>query len=380
MTAWDTIVIGAGQAGLAAGYFLQRAGARFTLLDAGSSVGESWRERWDSLRLFTPARYNALPGLDFPGPRYALPSKDEVAGYLALYARTFRIPIRHGLRTTALQRAAGGFAITTHDGAIHRAATVIVATGANQRPYRPGFAARIDPRIAQLHSSQYRRPAQLPGGKVLVVGAGNSGMQIALELAGAGREVVLSGPDTGSMPRRLLGRDIYDWLWPTIMRPSIDSRLGRRLVRGRLFSGDPLIGIDAGAVANSGILRAGRTVGVRQGAPLLEDGRAVADLAAIVWCTGFRPDYDWIDLPVLGLDGYPGHRRGVAVNVPGLAFVGMRFQHRLGSALLGGVGEDAAHVVRELTRKTSRPAALEGQVRTVESPPWTSSSSRSSMG
>lgn len=183
---------------------------------------------------------------------------------------------------------------------------------------------------------------------MLVVGAGNSGAQIALELAGAGREVLLSGRDTGSLPRRFLGRDIYDWLWPTLMRPSVDSLLGRRLMNGRLFSGDPLIGMAPRALERPGLLRVGRTLSAQDRVPLIEGYGAARDVGAVVWCTGFRPDFGWIELPVLGMGGQPLHRRGVAVGVPGLAFLGMRFQYRMGSALLGGVGEDAAYVVGEM--------------------------------
>ena len=335
-TTQDAIVIGAGQAGLAAGYFLSRAGLRFTLLDAGEAVGASWRNRWDSLRLFTPVRYNALPGLRFPGPRYALPGKDDVADYLARYARQFRLPVQLGAAVTSLHRDAGRFVIGTGDGRTLSAAAVIVATGANQRPHVPSFASEVPGHIVQLHSSAYRRPEQLPRGKVLVVGAGNSGAQIALELAAAGREVVLSGRDTGSLPRRLLGRDIYDWLWPTLMRPPVHSRIGRCLMQGRLFKGDPLVGLPAKRIARPGLSRTGRTISAPQ------------DVAAIVWCTGFRPDYGWLELPALGLDGYPAHRRGIAAGVPGLGFLGMRFQYRMGSALLGGVGEDAAYVAGKI--------------------------------
>jgi putative flavoprotein involved in K+ transport len=214
----------------------------------------------------------------------------------------------------------------------------------------PEFAAALRPEVVQMHSSAYRRPSQLPEGGVLVVGAGNSGAQIALELAAAGRQVVLSGRDTGSLPRRFLGRDIYDWIWPTMLRSSVNTALGRRLMRGRLFSGDPLVGMSAKSLARPGLARAGRTVGVRDGMPLLDDGRVLADIAAVVWCTGFRPDFSWIELPVLGLDGYPRHRRGIACDAPGLAFLGMRYQFRVRSALLGGVGEDAAYVTAQTTR------------------------------
>jgi len=341
---YETIVVGAGQAGLAAGYYLKRAGLGFTLLDANAEIGASWERRWESLKLFTPARYNALPGLEFPGEPYALPGKSEVAAYLRRYARTFSLPVQRGVAATALHRRGGRFVVSTGDGRSLTAASVIVATGANQRPYVPAFASSLSPAIVQMHSFDYRGPAQLPEGKVLVVGAGNSGAQIALELAGAGRSVLLSGRGTGSLPRRFLGRDIYDWLWPTLMRPSVDSFLGRRLMNGRLFSGDPLIGMAPHALGRPGLQRVGRALSAQDGFPLLEGHGAARDIRAIVWCTGFRPDYGWIELPVLGLDGYPLHRRGIASGVPGLAFLGMRFQARMGSALLGGVGEDAAYV------------------------------------
>jgi putative flavoprotein involved in K+ transport len=342
---YDAIVVGAGQAGLAAGYYLQRAGVRFALLDAGEEVGAAWKNRWDSLRLFTPARYNGLPGMPFPGAPYSLPTKDQAAAYLKAYARRFELPVRLRTQVSSLRSDACGYLLTTTDGESLRAASVIVATGANQQPYVPAIAGQLQPHIVQLHSSQYRRPSQLPEGAVLVVGAGNSGAQVALELAEAGRKVVLSGPDTGSLPRRFLGRDIYDWLWPTLMRPSVDSRLGRRLMQGRRFAGDPLVGMSAQALVRCGVERAGRAIAAREGAVVLQDGRTLPSLAAVVWCTGFRPDFSWIELPVLGLDGYPLHRRGIAPDAPGLAFLGMRYQYRFGSALLGGVGEDAAYVV-----------------------------------
>ena len=217
-TSYDVIVIGAGQAGLAAGYYLQRAGLRFVLLDGATHIGDSWRRRWDSLRLFTPARYSALPGLEFPGAPYSLPTKDDVAAYLERYADRFRLPVRLGVRVAMLQRKGNVFLVSTNQGVL-TASSVIVATGGNQRPRVPEFAADLSADVRQIHSSSYRNPDQLSDGDVLVVGAGNSGVQIALELARSGHQVILSGRDTGSLPRRLFGRDIYDWLWPTLMRP-----------------------------------------------------------------------------------------------------------------------------------------------------------------
>jgi putative flavoprotein involved in K+ transport len=363
---YDTIVIGAGQAGLAAGYYLKRAGVRFVLLDAADEIGAAWKNRWDSLRLFTPVRYNALPGMPFPGERYSLPTKDDVAEYLKAYAQRFDLPVRLRTAVSSLRSEDGRYVVTTASGAFS-ARSVIVATGANQRPYVPAFAATLAPHLVQIHSSAYRRPSQLSPGSVLVVGAGNSGAQIALELAESGRPVVLSGPDTGSLPRRILGRDIYDWVWPTMMRPPVDSFLGRRLMRGRLFAGDPLVGMSAKSLARPGLERAGKTAGARGGLPLLADGRLLSDIAAVVWCTGFRPDFSWIELPVLGLDGYPRHRRGVACGTPGLAFLGMRYQYRMSSALLGGVGQDAAYVTSRIVsslRPRARQGTSEHQLRT----------------
>ena len=355
---YDSVVIGAGQAGLAAGYYLRRAGLRIALLDAAEEIGAVWRRRWDSLRLFTPARYNGLPGMPFPGKRYSLPGKDEVADYLKAYAKQFDLPVRLSTRVTSLRPHAAAYSINTESGEVLTARSVIVATGANQQPYVPAFAATLDSQVVQLHSSGYRRPAQLPSGSVLVVGAGNSGAQIALELAETRRRVVLSGPDTGSLPRRFLGRDIYDWLWPTLMRAPAHTAIGRRLMQGRLFAGDPLIGMSPKSLARANLRRAGRTIGVRGGLPLLEGGNVDAGTVAVVWCTGFRPDFSWIELPVFGLDGYPLHRRGLVETAPGIAFLGMRFQYRVSSALLGGVGEDAAYIASETVRfLRSRPAS-----------------------
>src|SRR5918993_2582902 len=302
-TEFDVIVMGAGQAGLAAGYYLQKANARFSLFDSGRAVGESWIRRWDSLKLFTPGRYNSLPGKPFPGAAYALPGKNDVAAYLQEYAARFDLPVRLGVSVSALQREADAFVVHTSQGTL-TAASVVVATGAYHRPFIPSFSSEIASDIAQVHSYDYRNPAQLPAGDVLVVGAGNSGAQIALELAQT-RTVWLSGRDTGSIPRTLLGRDIYDWLMPTVMRPPVDSFLGRRMMAGRLFTGDPLVGMTAKDLAVPALTRVGRTIGVTGSYPRLEDGRVLDSVRAIVWCTGFRPDFSWIEMPVFGEDGYP---------------------------------------------------------------------------
>jgi putative flavoprotein involved in K+ transport len=350
---YQVIVVGAGQAGLSVAYHLARNDQDFLVLDAGDSIGDSWRSRWDSLRLFTPARYSGLPGLPFPAAPYHLPTKDEVADYLEAYVERFELPVRLGTRVKALRRDGPLFALETQDRR-YEAESVVVATGAFGRPRVPSFAGSLARSIVQLHSSAYRNPAQLPEGDVLVVGAGNSGAQIAIELAES-RPVWLSGRDVGRIPRRLLGRDVYDWLWPTVMRPTTDSWLGRRIRERRFAAADPLVGIAARELALPRLERVGRTVGVRDGRPLLDDGRA-PDVRAVVWCTGFRPDFRWIELPVFDRDGYPRHRQGVVAAAPGLYFVGLRFLSRLNSSLIGGVGADAARVVGDITRRAAREA------------------------
>ena len=343
-TDFGTIVIGAGQAGLAAGYYLAKTGRPFLVVDGGSRIGESWRRRWDSLRLFTPARYNGLPGMRFPGDPDALPGKDQVANYLEAYASEFKIPVELGIQVRSIKRNGKGFVVRTENDELN-ARSIIVATGAYQRPFIPPITSEVSEGIFQIHSSRYRNPTQLPAGDVLVVGAGNSGAQIALELA-ATRNVWLSGPDTGSISRRVLGRDVYRWLWPTLLQ--VPVRLIGHTSR-RLFAGDPLIGISARDLNGPTLTRVGRTVQTRDGLPVIDDGR-ILNVATIVWCTGFRPDFGWINLPVFGKDGYPIHHRGLVPQSPGLAFVGLRYQYRISSSLIGGVGKDAEFVVSALCR------------------------------
>lgn len=345
---FDTIIVGGGQAGLAVGHHLAARDLDFIILDKEERVGNGWRRRWDSLRLFTPALYSGLPGMPFPAPPAHLPDKDEVADYLERYAERFNLPVRSSVHAESLTW--NGACYVLRAGNAHFEANhVVIATGPFQKPHIPALAAQLDPKISQLHSSDYRGPFDLPDGPVLVVGGGNSGTQIAIELARF-RKVWLAGREIGRLPRRLLGRDIYDWLWPILSRLTLDTHLGRRL-RDRTRRGDPLIGIPERHVTETGIERVGRFTEVRAGLPSC-DGKTI-EPRVVVWCTGFAPDYGWVHLPVLDEAGYPRHRRGMVADAPGLFFVGLRFQHRMTSALIGGVGNDAAFLAGEIARRSA---------------------------
>jgi len=363
--AMERIIIGAGQAGLAAGYYLAKQGRRFTLLDAAPRLGHSWRIRYDSLRLFTSAPYDSLPGLPFPAPADHYPSKDEVADYLERYAATFDLPVQLSTRVCALTGGSNGapFLIETDRGN-HHAEQVIVATGPFQRPVVPSIAADLAPSIFQVHSSEYRNPAQLPDGDVLVVGAGNSGAQIAEELARTRRVTLAAGRTPPTLPQRLLGRDIFWWLNRLgVMAVTIDSRLGRRLSQA-----DPLIGSRLGHLVRArGVKLVGRAVAASGDAVSFAEGTPMRP-AAVIWATGFRSDYSWIEVPVFDTKGHPLQQRGVTA-VRGLYFLGLPWLYRRGSALLGGVGDDAAYIADRVAmladgrhtverRRSSAPLAL----------------------
>lgn len=340
----DILVIGGGQAGLALGRALAVAGRDFAVLDAAAEVGASWRRRWDSLRLFTPARHSGLPGLPFPGPADHLPGKDEVADYLADYARRFDLPVRLGQAVRRLSRSDDGRFRAVTDRGTHTARAVVVATGPFQRPAVPAFARDLAPGIARLHTADYRAPVHLADGPVLVVGAGNSGVQIAGELARTHRVALAVGSRQPTVPQRLLGRDLFTWLDALgVVDAPADSRLGRRL-RDR----DPLIGTGLRGLRRRGVLVRDRVVAVHGDRVRTADGHDTAP-ATVVWATGYRPDYGWLDLPgAVGADGRPHHTAGVSP-IPGLHFLGLPFQRDRGSALLGWVGRDAAHLLGAVT-------------------------------
>lgn len=344
---YEAIVVGAGQAGLAVGHHLAARDVDFAIVTSGARVGDSWRRRWDSLRLFTPAAYNGLPGMPFPAHPAHFPDKDEVAEFLERYAERFDLPVRLRTRVDSLRWDGERFVLRAGRTTLE-ASSVVVATGAFQRPRVPSIAARLSPHIHQLHSSEYVNPLELPVGPVLVVGAGNSGAQIALELARF-RKVWLAGRDTGLLPRRVLGRDIFQWVWPVLSRATTDTPLGRRLHDRARRVGEARVGIPERALAGAGIIRLGRLTDEQDGLPVC-GGQVIAP-RVILWCTGFGPDYRWIDLPTLDDDGHPRHERGVAVDAPGLYFMGLRFQHGATSSLIGGVSADAAFIAEQVARR-----------------------------
>jgi putative flavoprotein involved in K+ transport len=353
-----TIVIGGSQAGLAVGYHLARHGLPFVILDAHDHVGDAWRHRWDSLRLFTPARYSGLPGMPFPGPPMAYPTKDEVADYLEAYATQFSLPVRTGMQVTRLGRRDGRFVLETDRGAGLTADAVVIATGASHEPRVPPFASALDPAVRQLHSSEYRNPSQLRPGPVLVVGAANSGAEIALEVARehptwlSGRHPGQEPTRAGSLPDRLL----VPLVWFAATRVlTIGSPLGRRVREHFLHPprGIPLGRVRRRDIDAAGIERVPRTTAVEDGLPVVADGRQL-EVVNVVWCTGFTPGLSWVDLPLLGEDGQPEHDRGVVESQPGLFLVGQPFQQTLSSALIGGVGRDAAQVATQVAARVGR--------------------------
>jgi putative flavoprotein involved in K+ transport len=338
---YDVVVIGAGQAGLAIGHSLGKQGRRFVIVEAADSVGSAWRSRWDSLVLFTPRRYDALPGLAFPGDPDGYPTRDEVIAYLERYAAHFQLPIALSSPVHSLKRQGDAFVLEAGEKRIV-ADQVVVATGPFQVPNMPALADGLSGDVFQTHSTGYRRPADVPEGRVLVVGGGNTGFQIAKELA-ASREVHLAiGSRQKPLPQRLLGRDLFWWLTKLgLLSKTVESRLGQRLQsRDTLIGSSPREAKRHGVQVRPRAVRAeGRTIGFADGAELEVD--------AVIWATGYRPDHSWIGLPVTDADGRLRHSRGVT-EVPGLYFLGLSWQHTRGSALLGFVADDAAFIAEQL--------------------------------
>jgi len=354
----ETVIIGGGQAGLTAGYHLAKRGRPFIILDSNERIGDAWRKRWDSLRLFTPALFSRLPGLPLPAPVRSFPTKDEMADYLESYAERFELSVRNSVTVDRLSKAGGRFVVSAGESRFE-AEHVIVATGAHRIPKVPAFASELDPRIVQLHSGEYLNPSQLQEGDVLLVGAGNSGAELSVELA-RGRHCVLAGPKVGEIPVRhgtlpgRLGFRVFRFLGHRVVKT--DTAIGRKLGAKLGDKPDPLIRTRSKDILAAGVERVGRVVGVDGGRPVLEGGR-VLDVANVVWCTGFRTDFGWIDLPVFDEAGDPRHVRGVVESEPGLYFLGLVFLYSFSSDVLPGRGRDAAYIAKHIAARPGQGAS-----------------------
>ena len=359
-----TVVIGGGQAGLSTGYWLRQHGVPFVILEAAARLGDVWRSRWDSLRLFTPAEFDGLDGMPFPAPAGYFPTKDEMADYLEAYAARFELPVRLRARVTRVSRARGRFVVESEAGRIE-ADNVVVAMASYQQPHVPDFATQLAPDIVQLHSAHYRRPDQLPRGSVLLVGAGNSGSEIAMELS-RDRMVWMAGRDVGQIPfriggflgRHLLTRLVLRGLFHRIL--TVATPIGRRVRAKVLRGGGPLIRVRRADLDRRGVFLVPRVAGVEEGMPRLEDGRVI-DVAGVVWCTGFRPGLSWLDLPVHG-EHEPQHERGTVPDVPGLYFVGLHFLYAMSSTMIHGVGRDARRIAQTIATRRSYDGPREPEV------------------
>jgi len=345
----DAIVVGAGQAGLSTGYHLRRLGLEYIILEANERIGDVWRDRWDSLRLFTPAKFDGLDGMPFPTKPDYFPTKDEMADYLEAYAMKFDMPVITGAPVEALRREEEKYTVCTCEGEF-RARHVVIAAASYQKPKIPDFASDLDASINQMHSSEYHNPTQMVKGGVLLVGAGNSGTEIAMDLIG-NHKVWLSGRDVGDLPfrvssylgRKLLIRLVVRGLFHQIL--TVHTPIGRRFRPTFLSQGGPLIRTRRKDLDQAGVLRVPRVSGVRNGRPYLADG-TVPDVANIIWCTGYLPGFSWIDLPIFDNAERPVHDCGIVPGEPGLYFVGLHFLRSVSSTMIHGVSRDAHHVAR----------------------------------
>ncbi len=357
----ETVVIGAGQAGLAVGYHLQQNGTKFLILDGNTRVGDGWRRQWDSLRLFSPASHDALPGMRFPAPKWSYPGKDEVADYLEQYAARFDLPVRLESRVESLVATADEYLVTIGAHEI-KASNVVIATGGLGRtPYIPAFADRLDPGVLQLHSSEYRRPEQLRPGPVLVVGGSHSGCDLAYEIAPT-HPTTLCGRDPGQLPVRPDSPTIR-LVFPIVafIQGHVITRrtpIGRRAKAHVRDHGAPMLRVKRRDLLARGVNRlAARVVDTKGGLPVLEDG-TVIEAANVLWCTGFRQSFGWAQVSVFDDDGWPVETRGITA-APGLYFSGLSFQYAFSSMLIDGAGRDAGYVVKQILRRSRERATVD---------------------
>jgi len=352
----DVLVVGAGQAGLSVGYHLKRLGLEFIIVDANARVGDSWRQRWDSLRLFTPNRFNGLDGMPFPGPRYEFPTKDQMADYLESYAAHFQLPVLHGARVQRLWREGTRYFVDAGSRQFE-ADHVVVAMASYQGPKVPAFAEELSPEIVQFHSCEYKSLAQLRPGGVLLVGTANSGAEIAMETATA-HPTWIAGRDVGQMPFNIRNFWVQRILLPLLFRVvfhrilTVRTPMGRKARAKMIGPGLPRIRQRRSELDSVGVTWVDRVAGVTNGLPRLADGRTV-DVSNVIWCTGYDLGLSWIDLPIFEADGEPRQTSGLVEGEPGLYFVGQHFQHSMSSTMIHGVGRDAALIVGRIRKRRS---------------------------
>jgi putative flavoprotein involved in K+ transport len=339
----EVAVIGGGQAGLAIGYYLRQHGRRFVIFERASEIAPAWRERWDSLTLFTSRRYSALPALPLPGDPDGYPTRDEVIAYLERYVETFDLAVKRNREVTALEQEDDGQFRLELNGRTIIADQVVVATGPFQKPFVPKLAEKLAADVFRTHAVGYRRPGDVPQGTVLVVGGGNTGFQIAKELSATHKVVLSIGSRQKPLPQRVLGRDLFWWLTKTrLINKTVESRLGRKLgMRDTLIGSSP-----REMTERYGVELKPRLVDAEGRRVRFEDGSEI-EVDAVIWATGYRPDYSWIKLPIFDEDGRVRHRRGVT-DVAGLYFLGLTWQHTRGSALIGFIKDDAEFIAERI--------------------------------
>ena len=356
---FETVVIGGGQAGLITGYALKQHDIDYVILDGSERVGDAWRSRWESLRLFTQSFINGLPDMEFPGDRNAFVSKDQVADYLEHYATSMELPLRLNTRVERLWHDGDRFAIEAGD-TTFRSRNVIVAMADYQKPAIPPFASKLDPGIIQMHASEYKNVAQLQNGPVLVVGLGNSGADIAIDIA-KDHETIVSGTESGSVPFKIegrFGRTIGTRLvrFAMVRVLNTSTPIGRRARPKLMEQGPPLVRVRPKELEEAGVTRVGRTTGVENGKPVVGEGQTL-EVSNVIWCTGYRPGFDWIDIPVFDAQRLPIHQRGIVTDAPGLYFVGLFFLHSMWSETITGVQPDVQHIIRHLVEhRATQPA------------------------
>jgi putative flavoprotein involved in K+ transport len=359
---FEVVVVGGGQAGLAVGYFLAQQGRRFVILEAAGGPAAAWRARWDSLKLFTPVRYDSLPGLAFPGDPDSYPGRDDVVAYLTEYARRFELPVEFNSRVQSVRARDDGFVVELAD-RTYEAYQVVVATGPFQVPFTPAMAADLNDDVVQLHSSDYRSPTDLPAGTTLVVGGGNTGFQIAAELVQSRRVHLAVGTRQTPLPQRILGRDLFRYLETLgVMNKTVTSRIGQRL-KDR----ETLIGSSARGARRQGIDVRPRATGAHGATVSFADGSELA-VDGVLWATGFRLDHSLVKHPVHDDRGDIKHQRGVT-DMPGLYFLGLSWQHTRGSALLGWVKDDAQYIAQRIAASVSRTATADPSARGLSGAP-----------